>query len=68
MERLFRSLKTEWMPTTGYRSVNEAKQAITDYLVGYYSQVRPHSYNGGLTPNESERLFWLEHKTVANFS
>ncbi len=41
------------MPTTGYRSVNEAKQAITDYLVGYYSQVRPHSYNGGLTPNES---------------
>ncbi len=67
MERLFRSLKTEWMPTTGYRSVNEAKQAITDYLVGYYSQVRPHSYNGGLTPNESERLFWLEHKTVANF-
>ncbi len=33
MERLFRSLKTEWMPTTGYRSVNEAKQAITDYLV-----------------------------------
>ncbi len=41
MERLFRSLKTEWMPTTGYRSVNEAKQAITDYLVGYYSQVRP---------------------------
>ncbi len=53
MERLFRSLKTEWMPTTGYRSVNEAKQAITDYLVGYYSQVRPHSYNGGLTPNES---------------
>ena len=68
MERLFRSLKSEWIPTNGYHSFKDAEQAITDYLVGYYSQVRPHSYNGGLTPNESERLFWLEHKTVANFS
>ena len=68
MERLFRSLKTEWIPMNGYHSFKDAEQAITDYLVGYYSQVRPHSYNGGLTPNESERLFWLAHKSVANFS
>lgn len=31
-------------------------------------QVRPHQYNGGLTPNESERLYWLEYKTVAKIS
>nr|WP_156129930.1 IS3 family transposase [Aeromonas australiensis] len=68
MERLFRSLKSEWVPRTGYQSINEAEQAITEYLVGYYSQVRPHSYNGGLTPNESEQMFWAAHKTVANFS
>lgn len=68
MERVFRSLKTEWIPTRGYRSLMEARQAITDYLVGYYNQYRPHQYNGGLTPNESERQFWFAHKAVASFT
>lgn len=35
--------------------------------MGYYSQLRPHQYNGGLTPTESERLFWKNSKAVANF-
>lgn len=68
MERFFRSLKTEWVPTSGYGSFNEAKISITDYIIGYYSQVRPHQYNGGLTPNESERRFWFEYKSVASFT
>ena len=67
MERLFRSLKTEWVPVTGYRSFAEAQQEIIRYIIGYYSQLRPHQYNGGLTPNESERLYWENSKTVANF-
>ncbi len=68
MERFFRSLKTEWIPETGYRSFTEAKMAITDYVVGYYSQTRPHHYNGGLSPNESERRYWLNYKPVANMT
>ena len=52
----------------GYRSFSEAQQQITRYIVGYYSQLRPHQYNGGLTPNESERLFWENSRIVANFS
>ncbi len=68
MERFFRSLKTEWIPTTGYRSFTEAENAVVKYIIGYYSQVRPHSYNGGLTPNESEKRFWLEYKSVAKIS
>ncbi|WP_408900178.1 IS3 family transposase [Photobacterium piscicola] len=68
MERFFRSFKTEWMPTAGYRSSNEAKVAITEYIIRYYNQVRPHQYNGGLTPNESERRFNNEYKSVANFT
>ncbi|TKF83805.1 hypothetical protein FCV65_09285 [Vibrio sp. F13] len=56
------------MPTNGDRSFTEACQAITDYLVDYYNQHRPHQYNGGLTPNESERQFWFTHKTVASFT
>ncbi|WP_370661057.1 IS3 family transposase [Psychrosphaera algicola] len=68
MERFFRSLKTEWVPTVGYRSFNEAKIDITKYIIGYYSQVRPHQHNGGLAPNESERRYWLNYKTVAKNS
>ncbi|MFT5606208.1 MAG: putative transposase [Paracoccaceae bacterium] len=37
MERFFRSLKTEWVPTLGYRNLADAQQSITEYLVGYYS-------------------------------
>jgi putative transposase len=68
MERFFRSFKTEWMPITGYRSFIEAKNAVVNYIIGYYSKVRPHSYNGGLTPNESEKRYWLEYKSVASFT
>ena len=58
MERFFRSLKNEWVPATGYVSFSDAAHAITDYIVGYYSALRPHEYNGGLTPNESENRYW----------
>lgn len=44
------------------------RNAITRYITGYYSELRPHWYNGGLTPNESERLFYEQSTTVANFS
>ncbi len=67
MERFFRSLKTEWIPDTGYSNFPEAKHSITNYITGYYSQLRPHQYNGGLTPSESEQLFWINSKTVASF-
>ncbi|GEM_PF-2530044 len=65
MERFFRSLKTEWVPEAGYPSAEEAKQAITDYIIGYYSQVRPHTHNGGLAPNSANAQYWNDYKTVA---
>lgn len=68
MERFFRSLKTEWVPTTGYESFIEAQSAIIRYITEYYSAIRPHWYNGGLTPNESERLFCEQSNAVANIS
>lgn len=68
MERFFRSLKTEWVPTTGYRNFAEAKLQVGHYIHGYYSQLRPHWYNGGLTPNESEKRYWNNYKPVANFT
>jgi putative transposase len=38
MERVFRSFKSEWMPTKGYRSFTEAKKDIGQYLTDYYNQ------------------------------
>lgn len=68
MERFFRSLKNEWVPVTGYISFSDAAHSITDYIVGYYSALKPHEYNGGLSPNESENRYWKNSKTVASFS
>jgi putative transposase len=49
MERVFRSFKSEWMPTTGYRSFTEAKKDIGQYLMDYYNWYRPHQNNGGVS-------------------
>uniref|UniRef100_Q31EH9 Integrase/transposase family protein n=1 Tax=Hydrogenovibrio crunogenus (strain DSM 25203 / XCL-2) TaxID=317025 RepID=Q31EH9_HYDCU len=57
MERFFRSLKTEWIPTAGYRNLAEAKNHIGNYILRYYSQVRPHQFNGGKTPNKAEQIY-----------
>ena len=64
-ERFFRSLKSEWVPKLGYSSLDEAKSEIINYMIGYYSSIRPHQYNNGSTPNESENNFWINHKTLA---
>lgn len=61
MERFFRSLKTEWVPTDGYTGKDVARQQISSYILNYYNSVRPHHYNGGLTPEESENRY---HFTV----
>jgi putative transposase len=68
MERFFRSLKSEWVPTTGYSSFNEAQVSITQYIVEYYSENRPHQHNGGLPPNKAEAKYNLVSYTVASFT
>lgn len=51
----------------GYMNFSEAAHAITDYIVGYYSSLMPHEYNGGLSPNDSENRFWKSSKGVVRF-
>lgn len=48
MERLFRGLKTEWMPSLGYPSLDEAEVDVGRYLMDYYNWERPHQLNEGL--------------------
>ncbi|HIC8840568.1 IS3 family transposase [Aeromonas veronii] len=54
MERLFRSLKSEWLPAMGYMSLREAKRDISYYLMDYYNWRRPHQYNNGIPPAKAE--------------
>jgi putative transposase len=68
MERFFRSLKSEWIPEGGYGTPETARQEVNRYIMGYYSTFRPHQYNGGLTPDESERRYHATYKTVASFT
>ena len=55
------------------RRQDEARQQISGYILNYYNSVRPHHYNGGLTPEESEnryrftaKPYWtlLDHQAV----
>ena len=54
MERVFRSLKTEWIPTVGYPTMREARRDISHYLMTYYNWERPHRYSDGLAPAVAE--------------
>lgn len=64
MERLFRSLKTEWVPNAGYRTITEATMDIGWYLMTYYNQRRPHAANGGMPPEvKEEKLKSLSGKS-----
>lgn len=54
MERLFRSLKTEWVPGLGYDCETEAKRDLCFYLMDYYNWTRPHTFNEGVPPAKAE--------------
>ncbi len=56
MERLFRSLKSEWMPVTGYMTRAEAQRDISFYLMDYDNWSRPHQFNEGVPPAKAEAL------------
>jgi putative transposase len=68
MERFFRSLKTEWVPSLGYRSFAESQRSIFDYITGYYNNIRPHQANIALPPIKAEELFWNSSKSVAKIT
>ncbi|MBF7145047.1 IS3 family transposase, partial [Pseudomonas sp. LY10J] len=53
-ERLFRSLKAEWIPTVGYMTAALAEQDIGRYLMQRYNWTRPHQHNGFVPPAVAE--------------
>ncbi|WP_256681421.1 IS3 family transposase [Pseudomonas sp. R2-7-07] len=53
-ERFFGTLKSEWVPTKGYMTVEEAKQDMTSFFMRY-NRIRLHSYNNYLSPIAMEQ-------------
>jgi putative transposase len=56
MEGFFSSLITERIGTKIYRTRDEAKAELFDYIEMFYNPVRRHSMIGYLSPVEFERI------------
>jgi putative transposase len=59
MESFFSSLKTERTASKIYRTRNEAKADVFDYIERFYNATRRHSTIGYLSPVEFERKVGL---------
>jgi len=69
MERLFRSLKSEWISPTGYLTAQEAQRDISHYLMHRYNWIRPHQFNDGLPlrwpkKNLTHCPGWVDHYSL----
>ncbi len=54
-ESFFGSLKTEWSDEKDYRTRQQARQSIFDYIEVFYNRKRRHSYLNYVSPVEYER-------------
>lgn len=53
MERFYKSFKTELIYLNKFENEKQLDEAVNKYVYVWYNHVRPHSYNGGLTPFEA---------------
>ena len=63
-ESLFSSLKRERIPRRTYRTREEARQDVFDYIEMFYNPVRKRVRNGILSPVEFERQQFLKAEDV----
>ena len=59
-ESFFSKLKREWIPSKGYRAIDEAQQAIFMYIETFYNTKRRHESLGYMTPNMFETQYGHE--------
>jgi putative transposase len=55
VESFFSSLKKERIRDVPYRTMNEAKADVFDYIEAFYNRKRRHSHLGDISPLEFER-------------
>jgi putative transposase len=53
-------LKRELTERYSWPTIRSAKEAIADYIEGFYNSRRKHSFNGYLSPNQYEECFSME--------
>lgn len=53
MERFYSSFKTEFYYLFNFKDDISLNQGVNDYVYNWYNHLRPHSFNGGLTPFEA---------------
>lgn len=61
MNRFFLNLKMERVWQRDYANHAEAQADITDYIVGFYTPVRPHFTLGCRPPAQYEKLRSANH-------
>jgi putative transposase len=65
MESFFSRLKVELIYAENYRTVEEARSGIFEYIELFYNRTRRHSANGYISPQDRERQY--EQLTVSTF-
>ncbi len=50
MERYYNTLKNEHIYLFSFKTKEDLDRSVNEFAYGWYNHVRPHSYNGGLTP------------------
>lgn len=55
MERFYNTMKSELVYQYHFRNDDELDSAIYEFSYGWYNMVRPHSFNGYLTPYEARQ-------------
>lgn len=58
MECFFKYLKMEETDRRCFSSVDELEISLFKYIHGFYNSTRPHSHNGGLSPNQKESVIF----------
>lgn len=53
MERFYKSFKTELIYLNKFKNDEQLDKAVNKYVYVWYNHIRPHTYNGGLTPFEA---------------
>jgi transposase InsO family protein len=56
-ESFFSRLKVELIYPENYKTVEAARAGIFEYIECFYNQVRRHSSNGYISPNQCEHKF-----------
>lgn len=60
MERYYNTLKHEMLFHHVFETEKELFRAVQEFAYGWYNQIRPHSYNGNLTPFQKRFSSYLD--------